>query len=734
MPNFLSPGVYVIEKDISEYSPTLNSSVVGIVGFATKGPVNAATLITSAENLVKTFGKPSESIYGQGLEGALEILEQTNQIRFIRVADDTAVEASAVVQVGACPAVFINPASGIGVSSTAVFKIQATDHNGVQLFPTPKTITVASGLASASGSTSSIVAEAQTRAFKSAFAAEVGSNLITIIPSWNQSPVAQGTFIVNSIPGALASLSVSAYTSDGTTVYPASLFPISHVSARDNLRPDTVSLWAAGGSSIAVAWGATISKAGTQTSSLSYYVKSLNPGTGYNLSSDSAGNILGNSIEVDPAVGIKATLTVNNEGAAAENYVVALTDSSGAMIEDVINTGATNGVVSEYIRGYMVSGGSTSIIDLDWVGYPEYKWPMATADLTSEFVTELGMVSLIGATSGTNTNIALIPAFLKLMPGVYGLAGGSNGISSSNATNDTAIIGNPATNPKEGIYALDDDSLNISVALVPGVYSQNVQNALITLAETTQNFLALVSPPEGIGTAQNAIDWSNGGSDARTSPINSSYAAIYYPHIKVFSPFDGLDRFMDPAVYAARQMAYTDNVSDPWFAPAGFSRGRLTKPTDVEVKLNKGDRDALYSGGNVINAIAKFPQQGIVIFGQRTAQRTPSALDRVNVRRMMIQLRKLILASTQAFVFEPNDKITWNRIESVVNPLLDDIRLRRGITDFRVVCDETTNTPIRIDRNELWCKVIIKPTKTAEMIVFELNLTGQSAKLGQGNN
>jgi hypothetical protein len=254
------------------------------------------------------------------------------------------------------------------------------------------------------------------------------------------------------------------------------------------------------------------------------------------------------------------------------------------------------------------------------------------------------------------------------------------------------------------------------------------------MAETTQNFLALVSPPVAVGTVQDAIDWSNGKSSstggARTAPINSSYAAIYWPWVKVFSTFDGLDRWYDPAIFGARQMAFTDAVADSWFAPAGFRRGRLTKPTEVEVKLNQGDRDSLYSGGNVVNPIVSFPQQGITIFGQRTTQRSATALDRINIRRLMIYIRKVILAATQRFVFEPNDEFTWSQIEGVLNPFLDDIRRRRGITEFRVVCDSSVNTPMRIDRNELWTKVLIKPTKTAEILIFEINLTNQSAQLG----
>ena len=177
-------------------------------------------------------------------------------------------------------------------------------------------------------------------------------------------------------------------------------------------------------------------------------------------------------------------------------------------------------------------------------------------------------------------------------------------------------------------------------------------------------------------------------------------------------------------------MCYTDEVADPWFAPAGLRRGRLTKPVDVEVVLNQGDRDSLYSGGNIFNPITKFAQDGIVIFGQRTALRTTKSTNRINIRRLLIDLRDTIMNSTKQFAFEPNDRFTWDQVVNVVAPLLDEIRRERGVTEFKVICDETTNTPVRVDRNELWCKVLLKPTKTAEIIVFEVNLTNQTAQIG----
>jgi phage tail sheath protein FI len=388
-----------------------------------------------------------------------------------------------------------------------------------------------------------------------------------------------------------------------------------------------------------------------------------------------------------------------------------------SFIEEVINTGTTE-TTSEVIQGFFVSGASRSDFAATYLG--NFTDPLS----------DLGVTGITGTGQG-GTGTATTRMFVKPIEGTYSLAGGTNGTSTNDDTNALALIGDPSQTPKTGIYALDDDTLNISIALTPGLNNQSLQNSLITLAEQTQNFIALVSPPYGsVDSVQEAIDWTNGRSETRTASINSSYAAVFWPWVKVFSVFDSVNRWYDPTIYAARQMCYTDSIADPWFAPAGFRRGRLTKPIDVDVVLNQGDRDSLYSGGNVVNPIVEFPQRGITIFGQRTAQRAPTALDRINVRRLMIYLRKVLLASTQTFVFEPNDPITWENIVGIVDPILDDIRRRRGITEYKVVCDETTNTPVRIDRNELWCKILLKPTKTAEIIVFEINVTNQSAKLG----
>lgn len=722
MPNYLSPGVYTVEKDFSQFTPSINTSVVGIVGFASKGPVNKATLITDQDSLVRTFGEPSEAINGQALEGALEILEQTNVLYFVRCADD-ALDASAALPMGGCPAIAVSGAGDntstarFGIEQPITFRIQVKDSQGVAKYTDNEgqgrdfTVNVAN-------------ARSQSAALRSVIGGALDSDHVGVFDAGSfDSDLGLSGAIVGGYAGSGASLHVSACSG---TVFDAA----SGVSALKLINPisGATNFGVSGdfASAINVGGGQYLS---TGTSSIAYLAESLDPGAGYNGGTRANGDASGNSITVDSVGSQNFVIRVNDSGVALETFKASLV-ASGAFLEDVINTGETN-VVSQIIKGNIIKDGA----DADVTGLTHF------SDLLQDLVAGSFQGSFRyastagGAIDSTKTETSTQGGRFNKVVGQASqdLTGGTNGIPASEELRGAALIGSEAEDPKTGMQALNDDTINVGIALVPGIQTESVQNALITLAENTQDFIALVSPPYAVGTVQDAIDWSNGqaaSTSSRSSAINSSFATIHWPWVKVFSTFDGVDRWYDPSIFAARQMAFTDGTGDTWFAPAGFQRGRLTKPTETEVKLNQGDRDSLYSGGNVINPIVAFPQQGLTIFGQRTAQRTASATDRINVRRLMIFIKKSILATTQRFVFEPNDEFTWEQVEASLNPFLDDIRRKRGLAEFRVVCDETTNTPLRVDRNELWTKVLLRPTKTAEIIVFEINLTNQSADLG----
>lgn len=689
MANFVSPGVYIVEKDMSDYPASINPSVVGVVGFADQGPTNKATLITSQEGLVQTFGNPVEDIPGQGLEGSLEMLETTNSLYFVRAAGTGSKDASASVQLGGCPAFGVSAANIGTTSSTGASSLYLelqVSIGGANLFNTPKSFNIPSGTVGAGGAAGPN--NQQAVALKSIIGGSLdGANIGSYYDDTSQT----SGYVAAGFAGSGVVLTASSWT-DSAKGTPFKV-----------LRPlDQSGDAGAAASSVSVTG---ISLAQTGTSSIAYSVQSLYTGRGYNEGAKADGTTSGYSTQVLRTGGENVNLQINRDGAASESFRISLL-ASGSFAEDVINTGSTS-LTSQYIKGYFI-----------------YEDADASVTALTDFVDPLGSTFIAQHFSGTNDGslIAVNPRFVKPIEGTYKLSGGINGTQDSGA-----LIG--SVTDKTGIYSLDDDTLNIGIGIVPGNNDQTVQNTLINLAESTQNFIAVVSPPEGLNNVQQAIDWSNGQSEERTAAISSNYTAIYWPWVQTYDTFSAKDRYYDPSIYAVRQMAYTDEVGDSWFAPAGTIRGRLTKPTNVEVSVNQGDRDSMYSGGNVVNPIVNFPQDGIMIFGQRTAQRTPTALDRVNVRRLMIYIRKVLLASTRRFVFEPNDSTTWEKITNVVNPLLDDILRRRGLVDFKVVCDETTNTPVRVDRNELWCKVLLKPTKTAEVIVFELNLTNQSAQI-----
>ena len=172
---------------------------------------------------------------------------------------------------------------------------------------------------------------------------------------------------------------------------------------------------------------------------------------------------------------------------------------------------------------------------------------------------------------------------------------------------------------------------------------------------------------------------------------------------------------MVPSVYA-----FTDAISAPWYAPAGTNRGVLSNVIRAERNLTQGNRDLLYE--NNVNSIATFPNSGIVVFGQKTLQKKLSALDRVNVRRLLIELKSYISQVADTLVFEQNNVVTRNNFLSQVNPYLASVQQRQGLTAFKVIMDESNNTPNVIDNNQLVGQIYLQPTRTAEFIILDFNV------------
>ena len=202
--------------------------------------------------------------------------------------------------------------------------------------------------------------------------------------------------------------------------------------------------------------------------------------------------------------------------------------------------------------------------------------------------------------------------------------------------------------------------------------------------------------------------------------VDTNYAATYYPWVKVNDVSANKHRWVPPSVVLPGVLAFNDKVAYEWYAPAGLNRGGLSQVLQAYTNLTHAERDDLYEGR--VNPIASFPGQGVVVWGQKTLQGLPSALDRINVRRLLIALKKFIASATKYLVFEQNSIATRNRFLGIVNPYLETVQSRQGLSAFKVVMDDSNNTPDIIDRNILFGQIFLQPTRTAEFIVLDFNI------------
>jgi hypothetical protein len=251
-----------------------------------------------------------------------------------------------------------------------------------------------------------------------------------------------------------------------------------------------------------------------------------------------------------------------------------------------------------------------------------------------------------------------------------------------------------------------------------------VKQYMIQIAESRKDCMAILDPPMELcvnnrgNEATDLRDWRRGLGAFTSDNLNenTSYASLYGNWAEIYEKDTKKYRWIPLSGNVAGMYANTDDVAEPWFAPAGLNRGVLTGIRKLAWNPTQGHRDILYKNG--INPIVPFAGQGKVIWGQKTLLDKPSGFNRVNVRRLFMILEKAIATSSKYFLFEPNDPVTRTQLVNMIEPFLRDVQSRRGIRAFKVVCDESNNTSEREARNELWCSIIIQPTRSAEFIVL----------------
>ena len=263
------------------------------------------------------------------------------------------------------------------------------------------------------------------------------------------------------------------------------------------------------------------------------------------------------------------------------------------------------------------------------------------------------------------------------------------------------------------------DEYDINMILLPGIVDNlgNGHTSTLTKAievcETRGDTFLIYDPVEHGTTSITTVT-------EKAAERDSNYAAVYWPWVQIQDSQTGRLRWVPPSVVLPSVYAFNDKVAQPWFAPAGLNRGGIDVAIQAERKLTRGNRDDLYDSN--VNPIATFPGQGVVVFGQKTLQKKASSLDRVNIRRLLIRVKKFIASSARFLVFEQNTDATRRRFLNIANPYLEQVQSQSGLSAFKVVMDDTNNTPDTVDRNQLVGQLFLQPTRTAEFIILDFTV------------
>lgn len=730
--SFVSPGVYFREIDLSLYIPTLSSTIFAVVGTSPKGPVNTPTKITNVAAFTSTFGNPHPNHLA--MYSALQYLRYGKQLVYVRVNGNTSAKATASMNGAVSYADVLGSIPGtFNIHATAVASTTGTNEDA--------TVAVTSSdkflLISVDGSSPVLVTlvEGATEA-----KATIATAIDTAINGIAGDCTVVGTNqikIAGRVNGSHARIDILPTPNNAYTLL--GLAAGTYYGVDDNRELKITSVDRSTGTEVDTTKTVTLTAGAARTAA--QIVSDINTELDLPTALPITATVLDNKIRlvhdtVGQYFGIKfshTTSSIELKGAAA---TLGLTEGTTTFGRGLSPASATL-VVSALAHGV-------------WGNYLSVKSEAGSATGTFRFlIYDNGLLverfdNLVGEPSLANLDTGLqyfedaINAVSKYITvedtvgntghpvaATYTLSGGVDGLES---ISEDDFVGTVSGNTRTGLQTLSNaEELDVNVIAVPGVSTAAVVAEMLTISSTRGDCMCLVDPPLGLGMQQ-VIDWHNGaGVYSDHAALNSSYGALYWPWGKVYDAFNDQYVWTPPAGHVAAVYAYNDAVSEPWFAPAGINRGTVLPILELEFPSSRGDWDFLYGNGNSVNPIVKFPKDGIVIWGQRTLQRKPTALDRVNVRRLILYLRKVLASSIRAFVFEPNDQATWRQFVGVVAPYMESIKARRGVYDYSVVCDETTNTPDLIDQNIMAARIYMKPTKAAEIVQVDLVLTNTGA-------
>jgi uncharacterized protein len=745
---FISAGVYTLEKDESLYAPAISSSVVGLVGTGTKGLEDTPVLITNESQLVEVFGRPRAKDYG--LQAAIQVLKSIRQLYYVRISGAAASKGTVSVNdVGSDPTPGETPLStnsgpfnlepGATIdfttnpgaaANTATFSATAAQEENVGAGPFDL-----NGIAAGADVTLTVLIDQESAVQTVTFSS--GDALISNFAAVTQAEI---TAVINDqILGANASVEagpVVRITSDtrgtgsyvqvtGGTANGVLGWPTSEIQGTGNVATiDAVTAAEVKTIVDAVGGGSVI-----LTTLSGQQVKFATVATG--ATADIRIEDTSTAIGAAPLVNIPTEVTYTGTAAAV---------AAARTRFDAATNGSHSSRVSLVISASpALTGARKVIVRLDGIQVEVYDKLSADGLANAyDLLTAINSGTPDGAfpASAYVDATELNAAGGEIALGTFTLTAGLNGddwVASD-------VIGAVTAGVSTGLQLFANaDVYPITILATPGISYASVIAEGLSLCSTRGDCLFIADAPKGLAP-EDAVKWHNGDNsitatvdqelrtEANSTTFNSSYGALYYPFVKIADKFgSNAEILVPPSGMAIRTLGYTDRVAEPWFAPAGPNRTQAADILDVEFQSDQGTRDLMQVSGNNLNPITKTAGIGIEILGQKTLLRTPSALDRINVRRLMLLIEKTIARSVRFLTFEPNDPIMWRRFINLVSPLLDDIKAKRGIVDFRVIADSSTNTATLINQNTFSGKVLLVPTKAAERLIIGFTLLPQGA-------
>ena len=713
--SIISPGVYTRENDISYITPAPIQAGAAFVGPTVKGPDNQPLIVTSYSDYVRKFGETFLSASNK----QYEFLTSVAVKNYFQNGGQTAL-VTRIVSGTYSGATSTNIQSGI-LATTASLVVSSAS---LAPFITP------SGSFSINGVTLIV----------SGTAAQVGTG--ALINSANIMYIPTGSTTATTVTNIMSSINASG----SNAFYSANLSNISasvsgSPAAGLNLFTSASQIGTNVLSSALNAYtyvsGSTITYFSGATGTTTIEIKTLGKGVLYNNSTsatdtgaqNSDGSLISGSTDnvrweianINNALGTFSVIVrqgddSSNNKTILETFNVNLDPNSDNYIEKVIG--------NQEIK--VGTDGSTSY------NYPSGEYPNASNYIRVSAVNLPTNYYLANDGITVNRDVNNLTFAASLPQVASGSFQGATGAVKAGAkffgdiTNtSTDAQGLVVANYNVALSLLaNKDDYQFNIISAPGLVYKNSNftsavNAFIALAENRGDCIAVI---DLVGYGETVT-----GVTGQAATLNSSYTATYWPWLQIKSA-TGRNEWSPAGTVIPGVYAFTDASSAPWFAPAGLVRGGIGGVIQAERKLTKGDRDTLYSAK--INPIATFPGSGISVFGQKTLQTKASALDRVNVRRLLIELKKFIGDQARNLVFEQNTIATRNKFLATVNPYLESVVQRQGLYAYRVVMDDTNNTADVVDRNQLVGQIFIQPAKTIEFVVLDFTIEPTGATFG----